>query len=1144
MTTAPRIQPDDGEARRIIRESLDQSLLVEASAGTGKTSEMVRRIVAVLAAGLARIEQVVAVTYTRKAAGELKLRLRQQLDGARGEAAAGSTGHANLEDALARLEEAHVGTIHSFCAEILRERPVEARIDPAFSELSEPEARRLFAQAFRRWAQERLASEAPALRRALTRLARLERLDPRPPLARLEDAAWALMEQRGFPEPWRREPLDREAWIDELAGEVKALDGMAAKGAHRSDPLVTGLRPAHDLAIWIGRAETSGARDYDVLEALLLQLQRDLKRRENLKKGRGQFAPGLLRERVVEERDKLLGRIEQFRRRADADLAALLRDEMWELVDRYADLKRRAGGLDFADLVVRVRDLLRDDAAVRRHLQDRFRRIFVDEFQDTDPLQAGILILLSAGDPDETDWLEATPAPGKLFLVGDPKQSIYRFRHADVVLYQQVRRTLAKRGVGLVHLSQSYRAVRPLQECVNAAFEPEIQESEAAGQPHYVPLEKVREAPDGQPTLIALPVPHPYGHEGVSRAVVANGLPDLIAAFVEWLVRESGWKAGGAPIEARHVCLLFRRYISYDSDTTRPFLHALEAREIPHVLVKQRSLHQREEVETIRTALAAVEWPDDELSVYATLRGALFGLSDSALLRFRESGGRIHPFGRRPETLDDDLRPVADVLDLLARLHRSRNYRPAVETIHTLLEATRAHAGFAVRPAGYQVLANMYRVCDLARRYEASGGISFRGFVEELEAQAERPATDEGAVLEDTAEGVRVMTVHTAKGLEFPVVVLADIHTHLARKDPGRYIDGRRGLCAMPLAGWSPWELLEHQEEEAGREQAEGVRVAYVAATRARDLLVVPAIGDEPLEGSWVEPLHKALYPARENRRRSRPAPGCPEFGETTVLGKRPDQPEGAVFAIRPGRHTPASGRHEVVWWDPALLKLKVKQQLGLRLETVLAEDPGGEAARRGIEQYEQWKRQRDEALAAGSRPEFQVFTATTAPEPPAGIAAPVEVASTARAEGRPSGRRFGTLVHTILRDADLDGGRDAASALARVHGRVLGSPPEEIDAAAEAVAAALRHPLIERARRAERCSREWPILLHLEDGRLLEGVLDLAFLEDGAWTVVDFKSDAHLEGRQERYRRQVEWYVYALARVTGQSARGWLLSV
>ncbi len=187
-------------------------------------------------------------------------------------------------------------------------------------------------------------------------------------------------------------------------------------------------------------------------------------------------------------------------------------------------------------------------------------------------------------------------------------------------------------------------------------------------------------------------------------------------------------------------------------------------------------------METLRAALTAIEWPEDELSVFATLKGSLFAIPDNLLLRFHHEIGRLHPFRPLPENLARI--PTDRRCLLLAALHRERNRRPIADTVNSLLEATRAHAGFALRPAGHQVLANVYRIADLARSFELSGGVSFRGFVEELDSQSEKAESAEAPVLEEGAEGVRLMTVHTAKGLEFPIVILADMTANIAAGDP------------------------------------------------------------------------------------------------------------------------------------------------------------------------------------------------------------------------------------------------------------------------------------------------------------------------------------------------------------------------
>ena len=1142
--TASDSMSSDQQARQRIRESLDESLIVEAGAGTGKTSELVRRIVRVLAEGRAEVGNIVAVTFTRKAAGELKLRLRQGLDSARSDS---TDPHArvHLEQAMVRLEEAHIGTIHSFCADILRERPVEAGIQPGFEELDEKEAPRLFGRVFQRWAEDTLNRPPPGLRRALERAASWEA--SRTPLEQIRGAAWRLIEWRDFPSPWRREPFDREAEIDRLVPALTDLAGMAMSSTKPRDNLRQSLAPAVDFLSRIERAEAVRVRDYDEMEALLVQVGLRLKR--NRKKGRGAFSDRFTRQEVLDRREEVTALLEEFRIRSDAELASLLRDELWELVDLYNDAKMRAGKLDFVDLLIATRDLIRNDAAVRRFLQQRFTHLFVDEFQDTDPLQAEILVLLAADDPDENDWRRVGPVAGKLFLVGDPKQSIYRFRRADVVLYHALRKDLTARGVRLVYLSQSFRSVPAIQRAVNIAFQPEMNGDPESGQPSYVALEEHATAIPSQPGVIALPVPRPYRWNYVTKRAVEESLPDTVGAFVDWLLNESGWRvrdpgnsASEIPIASQHVCLLFRRFLSWGRDITRDYVQALETRNVPHLLWGAKSFHQREEVETMRAALTALEWPDDELAVYATLKGSLFAVPDALLLRYRKTIGSLHPFRLVPDDAGADFEPIREALEILRELHRQRNWRPFVETIDELLDRTRAHAGFALRPAGNQKLANVYRVGDLARSFEARGGSSFRGFVELLTAESETEGGGESPVLEEGAEGVRIMTVHAAKGLEFPVVILADMTANLATVSPDKHVDAERGLAAMRILGCSPWELQDNSEREHRRDEAEGVRVAYVAATRARDILVVPSIGDEEMAG-WIGALNKSVYPAAAARRQATTARGCPPFGESSVLERPANLMGHDEHSVKPGLHR-HPGDYDVVWWDPAALKLDAEGNFGVRQEGMLAKDEESKAAERSMNEYSAWKQQRGALLEQGSAPSLDVFTASEAASPPPGDPATVEVFEVERIGSRPAGPRFGTLVHALLQDAAFDASRDALQRLAGFQARLLDAPPAETAAGVEAVERALGHPLMARVRRAARVHREYPVTFKSDDGPILEGVIDLAFLEDDVWQIVDFKTDVDIEPRIEEYTLQVGWYVHAIERITGLAARGYLLRV
>jgi ATP-dependent exoDNAse (exonuclease V) beta subunit len=1149
----------DAAARERIQSSLDETMLVEAAAGTGKTSELVARLVAVLAEGRGDVQSVVAVTFTEKAAGELKLRLRAELEKARQRAEVGSAPRERLDRAVAHLEEARVSTIHGFCNDLLHERPVEALVDPLFRVLTEPEAESLYRRAFDGWVEQQLEHPPPGLQRALRRRASLDDGDP---VERVRRAGWTLAEWRDFRAPWRREPFGRAAAIDALVARVRGLCAMLSSCANPTDGLYADTWLARRIAIDVDKSEPIARRDDDALEAALVDLAGNRQFRRPRRGYERNYRNGATRDDVLEAHARLLRELDEFTRCADADLTALLQGELFATVDAYEVLKRRAGCLDFLDLLLRARDLVRDCPEVRNDLQRRFTHIFVDEFQDTDPLQAELLVLLAADNPSVVNWRDVAPVPGKLFAVGDPKQSIYRFRRADVGVYQEVKALLRARGAAVVELTSSFRAVPSLQRFVNAAFAPRMVEDHATLQAGYVPLAPYRSERLGQPSVVALPVPRPYGHYGLTKTAVDESLPSAVAAFVHWLVSESGWRVTERerpgeeiPVAPRHICLLFRRFTQWGADVTRPYVEGLEARQVPHVLVGGKSFHQREEVESLRTALVAVEWPDDELAIYGALRGPLFAVGDEALLEYRERVGRLHPFRAEGQPMAPHLAPVAEALRLLAALHRRRNRRPAEETVAEILTATRAHAAFILRPSGERALANVLRIAELARQWEASGGISFRGFVERLAEEAEGEAS-EAPVVEEGSEGVRMMTVHRAKGLEFPVVILADISANAAAQNPGRYIDGVRGLCALRLTGWSPWDLLDHEVDERARDRTEGARVAYVAATRARDLLVVPAIGDDPFAGGWeaapegwIEPVQRALYPPSETRRASEPADGCPPFGQDSVLNRTDrDVPDQAN--VTPGLHLlggPAAG-YSVVWWDPHVLALDVEPQFGIPRQDLI-EDPGPEVLAIDRLSYRQWQESREDTRERGSRPSFAVQTVTEwsqrRPEHAAVSERDVALVDVGTDISRPGGRRFGTLVHAVLAAVPLDASSDAIAEVAALQSRILGAPPEETAAAATLTAAALAHPLLERARaasRQDRCRRETPITSLEPDGTMLEGVLDLAFEESEGWTVVDFKTQTELAGSLAAYRRQVLAYASVVARTTGRPATAVLL--
>ena len=1163
----------DGEARRRIATEFGATLFVEAAAGTGKTTALVRRIVGLISAGVGTLDRIAAVTFTEKAAGETKLNLRSEIEAAR--AKAGPEQRARLDRALEELELARIGTIHAFCGDLLHERPVEAGIDPRFEVAADQDEQELADEAFDRWFETVIADPPEAIRRVLRR--RSEKVVPR---EQLRAAMNSLREHRDFPGPWRRDPFDRDNRIDALLSELAGLAPLAAESSWPDDPLANNLA---DIGRFIGdatRLEQVSGRDYDGLEAGLRSLTRLGSWRA--RGARATTFGDLTRDEVLARRDQTKSNLDSFVAASDADLAPLLHDALMAPIAEYERLKMRAGRLDFLDLLIKARNLIRDTATVRNELQKRYTHFFIDEFQDTDPLQVEILLLLAADDPAAMDWRDARPVPGKLFLVGDPKQSIYRFRRADIALYEEVKARLIRGGAELLHLTTSFRAPPSIQSFVNAAFSRAMTASPDRGQAAYVALEKSRPEIEGRPTLVGLPVPRPYSDYGrFAKYQVDQSFPPAVGALIHWLINESGWtvEEDGDPtaIRPRHIAILFRRFRNFGADVTRAYVRALEARRVPHVLVGGRSFHECEEVIALRNALGTIEWPDDELSVFATLRGPFFALNDEALLLFRqevETDGtlktrRLNPM--RPidrTTIPPATAEVADALELLRDLHIRRNRRPIAQTIMMLLEAVRAHAGLALWPTGGQALANTQRLIDMARQFERSAS-SFRAFVNKLDLDAERGEADEAPIVEEGTEGVRLMTVHKAKGLQFPVVILADPTCSAGRDTPSRHVDAVRRLWLEPLCGSAPIELLEATVEEQQREQDEAIRVAYVAATRARDLLIAPVCGDQPI-GGWLDVLDPVLYPPHSARSTSSRAPACPPFGADSVLdrGRKGQIPPGGP--VKPGLHHPIPGGPTVVWWDPSHLVLEVEEPIPLRHQQIL--ETGSDSAAASEADYAAWMRQREALLSAASEPSLTAKTITSlaagttgnkatrsrdaASDPAqlrlASIKPDVEVIVSARPDAkRPGGRRFGALVHAMLASIDLDAGAEAIQTSAAVHSRIFDATQEEIQAAITTVGAALQHPILRRATVSAgkgNIRRETPVLLKLEDGSVAEGVLDLAFREqtssfDG-WSVVDFKTDHEFSTAASHYIAQVDLYVRAVQAATDLPARGIVLVV
>jgi ATP-dependent helicase/nuclease subunit A len=511
---------------------------------------------------------------------------------------------------------------------------------------------------------------------------------------------------------------------------------------------------------------------------------------------------------------------------------------------------RRLGLLDFHDLHAVARNLLRARPDVRRDFQQRYRTVLLDEFQDTDPLQLEIAFFLAedpAG-PPAPSWDAVRLEPGRLFLVGDPKQSIYRFRRADIETYERARDRVAAQGEVLA-LETNFRSTRRLLEAVNHAFAPQMQPPEDGRyQPAYAPVAPAPDTPDGDGPVL-LEWASGAGEAGAPasaderRAREAAALAALVARAVtrgEWHVRERGDRAA-RPVRYGDVVCLFRTFVG-----VALYEDAFRAAGVPYRTLGGRAYFARSEVGWALAALTAIEDPHDPVALVAALRSPFFGAPDGALLAHAAAGGRFSYLAPVPPGAPA---PIADAWRVLGDLHRRRTRESAAAIVEALYAETEVLATYALDAQGDQRVANLLRITDTARALEAAGRPTFRALVRWLAAQ-EAGGYEEGEspVAEEGDQVVRLLTVHQAKGLEFPVVIVPDLEWDRPAATPRLLVDRRPGAAlGVSLGKVGDWavdtdtvaDLLEHERR---RSDAEALRLFYVAVTRARDHLVVPLL--------------------------------------------------------------------------------------------------------------------------------------------------------------------------------------------------------------------------------------------------------------------------------------------------------------
>ncbi len=1076
--------PLDQTDRDRIAGSLDETLFVEAGAGSGKTRSLVDRILRLITdPDGVPLRHIAAITFTEKAAGELRDRIRSALEDARDtdpHAAAAIAAAAALDD----LDGAAICTLHAFAQRILSEHPVQAGLPPTIEVLDEISSQVAFDQ---RWTEQldRLLDDPDMAETVL--VATAAGIDEH----HLRDLAvsfndnWDLLTSRLPAPPAFR--LDTAPLVSAARDLLERRDECLSADDTMMEPLAV-------LERWIDRLE--GADDATDRMALLTRATgRSGVLPKVTKKGRKTNWPDI--ESVRSQHRELLERIDETRSDAVDAVIKVLAQRIAEFTLEAAESRREHGRLEFHDLLVQARDLLRASplaAEVRGELRDRYRKLLLDEFQDTDPIQIELAALLALRPDAEVNdsWADLDVEPGRLFFVGDPKQSIYRFRRADIGLFLAARQRF---GQPAVRLSTNFRSSEPVISWVNHVFAQVINESEAS-QPGYEPLLPWRGAPDSGPGVMVLgETPHP-------GQIAAEALRDLEAADVagavraalteQWPVRDEhsgGWRA---PRLGDITILLPAR-------TSLPALErALDDAGIPHRAETSSLVWSTREIRDLMMCLRAVDDPTDELALVSALRSAIYGCGDDDLYRYSaEHGGRWSHQATPPESLAHD-DPVVAALAHLRSLHNRRMWLTPSELLEHLMRERTVFEHGVVQGRPRDVWRRLRFILDQARAYGDSEGGNLRQFLNWTRLQSAEGARVSETVLPETDDdSVRIMTIHGSKGLEFPITVVSGLTTR-----PG---GGRRGVVAAFPPGGGPAVIrlgssLETREYESfvpldeQMSHHERLRLLYVGCTRAQDHLVVS--------------LHRKEPTGREQSDHARTS--------AELLARAAEQAAHRSFVMSvapPTVEAPAAARPIEI-------------------------DPPAE-----------WEARHATALRRGHRPRSLSATSVAdrhrelRREDPGLDKDPRDLDLPPWMKGR-FGTAIGRAVHGVLQTVDLatgEGRRDLVLAQCAAEG-IIGS-----EATVEALVSAAHDSPVVRAAADARHWRETYVAAPVGEV-LVEGYIDLLYeTPAGGLVIVDHKTDAvpdaaTLEAKADRYRLQAATYAVALTVSTSLPVEGAVL--
>jgi ATP-dependent helicase/nuclease subunit A len=1070
----PRSHAIDQESRRQVREDLLTNILLEAGAGSGKTQMLAERMAAGVAAGVYSIEQMAAVTFTRRAASELRGRFHLALEGEISRALKQSLQDSAANEradrvrlALANMERFFGGTIHSFCARLLRERPVESGVSPGFTELDEVQDFELRQRVWRDFITSGRGSGNPDLLALLEAGIRPQDLDSAFATICANDDVDFPPGEADCPDPKpARKALER-FWTElrkHLPSQIDSGTTCRIQGAARQFQwqFRVSQQRLDRPAVVASLLETWDCES-KIIQKWWADTPAEKKRLRDLIAGLHQaFHTAIVGPYLAQWR--------QYVYRLSVALLTQARDFA-------AAERRRLNSLNYGDLLNLTARVLRENESVRKALQQKFRYLLVDEFQDTDPVQAEILFWLAEDDATSSatkerpvaDWRTLPLRPGALFVVGDPKQSIYRFRRADIDTYNVVRRRFSDPAVGrVVPLTLNFRSVPELCTWANKIFQTRFPAEPTLHAPRFAALDPTRSnvASGGVSTLT----------HTCDRKVLQKQDAEKIASYIRSEV-DAGRR------RFRDFLILTRK----KRDRIAAYADALKSRNIPVEVSGAGAFGESPEVEVLTVLLRALSDPQDALSLIAVLRGPLFGTSDQELFAFKQAGGWFNLFYEPSDAAPmSPLSRANSALCALRKYYRWTRILPAAAALDRILEDTGYLALAATTPGGVNA-GDVLHAIDRVRQIVEEGG-SLADAADALAADSEAPSEVESLPLEPgRSDVVRLMNLHKAKGLEAEVVFLADpaggvtprVDVHIERtelKANGWLKIARRseGSFAEKVLGQHA-DWTAHETAELPYLQAEEDRLLYVAATRAREALVVSRSTERLRSPAWGV-LNDFVAQASEL-----PIPSAASVAPVLTLDCN-----NALVSAAAGRQAEA---HSVAI-DPSW-----------GVTSVTAEA-------------------RHIARMAGS----VKFSA----DDPSKV-----LAADSQSHRADAGQAWGTLIHGLLEHA-MSQKNVTAEDLQRLGMWLTVEQPQlrqVLDLAIKTVLHVSKSDFWGEAKRSD-CSVETPFAFAESPSAILNGVIDLLFGHEGRWQIIDYKTDVDSPNEVTSYQSQLKMYEQAVASI------------